>query len=115
MAARNSDRSMGHRGRAGGAPRCDDRALRYRPSRRAAKSLPDLFVILGRFSDALSLVVVAYRAIDERASDPEAAIVLAQGIAALDAVYTELDIAEGHLYRATLSDGRSLCRCLSAS
>lgn len=55
-----------------------------------------MFVILGRFSDALSLVVLAYRAIDDRASDPEASIVLAQSIAVLNAVYTEkIDVAEG--------------------
>jgi hypothetical protein len=57
------------------------------------KGLPDLHPILGRFSDALSMVVVAYRALDERASDIEAATVLAQGIASLNAVYTEIDLA----------------------
>jgi hypothetical protein len=70
MAARNSDRATERRGRAGGNPRREGRAPRYTPPRRAVKSLPDLFAILGRFSDALSLVVVAYRAIDERASNP---------------------------------------------
>jgi hypothetical protein len=66
------------------------------------KSLPDLHPILGRFSDALSMVVVAYRALDERASDIEAATVLAQGIASLNAVYTEIDLASIRLYRSSL-------------
>ena len=71
------------------------------------KSLPDLHPILGRFSDALSMVVVAYRALDERASDIEAAIVLAQGIAALNRVYTEIDMASIQLYRSSLVKRRS--------
>ena len=71
------------------------------------KSLPDLHPILGRFSDALSMVVVAYRALDERASDIKAATVLAQGIAALTAVYTEIDMASIQLYRSSLVKRRS--------
>jgi hypothetical protein len=45
------------------------------------------------------MVVVAYRALDERASDIEAATVLAQGVAALNAVYTEIDMASIQLYK----------------
>lgn len=71
------------------------------------KSLPDLHPILGRFSDALSMVVVAYRALDERASDIEAATVLAQGIAALNVVYTEIDMASTQLYRSSVVKRRS--------
>jgi hypothetical protein len=71
------------------------------------KSLPDLHAILGRFSDALSMVVVAYRALDERASDIEAEVVLAQGITALNAVYTEIDMASIQLYRSSLAKRRS--------
>lgn len=48
------------------------------------------------------MVVVAYRALDERASDIEAATVLAQGIAALNVVYTEIDMASIQLYRSSL-------------
>jgi len=57
------------------------------------KSLPDLHPILGRFSEALSMVVVAYRALDERAS--------------LNAVYTEIDLASIQLYRSSLVKRRS--------
>jgi hypothetical protein len=71
------------------------------------KSLPDLHPILGRFSDALSTVVVAYRALDERASDIEVATVLAQGIAALNEVYTEIDVASIKLYTSSLAKRRS--------
>ena len=70
-------------------------------------SLPDLHPILGRFSDALSMIVVAYRALDERASDIEAATVLAQGIASLNAVYNEIDLASIQLYRSSLVERRS--------
>jgi hypothetical protein len=53
------------------------------------------------------MVVVAYRALDERASDIEAATVLAQGIASLNAVYTEIDLASIQLYRSCLVRRRS--------
>lgn len=48
------------------------------------------------------MVVVAYRALDERASDVEVATVLAQGIAALNEVYTEIDVASIKLYTSSL-------------
>ena len=76
-------------------------------SRGRTNSLPDLHPILGRFSDALSMIVVAHRALDERASDIEAATVLAQGIASLNAVYTEIDLASIQLYRSSLVKRRS--------
>lgn len=79
-----------------------------------------LAILVARRGDAIASVAIVaaparpdlYRkartlAIDERASDPEAAIVLAQGIAALNAIYNEIDIAEGQLYRAGLASGRS--------
>lgn len=117
MAVRNSGRATGRRDRVGSSRRRtrsgrrlakdEDGAASRKSRRRRTKGLPDLLAILGRLSEALSVIVVAYRAIDERASDPEAAIVLAQGIAALNAVYNEIDIAEGQLYRAGLVRGRS--------
>ena len=79
-------------------------------SRGRTKNLPDLHAILGRFSDALSMVVVAYRGLDERASDIEAATVLAQGIAALNVVYTEIDMASIQLYRSSLVKRRHASR-----
>jgi len=66
-----------------------------------------LFAILGRLSDALSTIIVAHRAIDDCASDPDAAIVLAQGIVALKAVYNEIDLAEGQLYSMGPASSRS--------
>ncbi len=71
------------------------------------KSLPDLHPILGRFSDALSMVAGAYRALDERASDVKVATVLAQGIAALNGVYTGIDMASIQLYTSSLVKRRS--------
>ena len=53
------------------------------------------------------MVVVAYRALDERASDVEVATVLARGIAALNAVYTEIDMASIQLYQSSLVKRRS--------
>jgi hypothetical protein len=52
------------------------------------------------------MIVVAYRALDERASDIEAATVLAQGIAALNEVYTEIDVASIQLYTSSLAKRR---------
>ena len=117
MAASNSDRATGRRGRAGGNPRRTRSPIASTKGERGAvsqgtrrkhpKSLPDFLAILGRLSDALSVIVVAHRAIDERESDPDAAVVLAQGIAALNAIYTEIDMAESQLSRAGLAGGRS--------
>lgn len=46
-------------------------------------------------------MIVAYRALDERASDIEAATVLAQGITALNLVYTEIDMVRIQLNRSS--------------
>jgi hypothetical protein len=95
------------RARSGSLLKGKDGVRVAKKSRRRTKSPPDLHAILGRFSDALSIVVVAYRALDERASDIEAATVLAQGVAALNAVYTEIDMASIRLYRLSLVRRRS--------
>lgn len=102
-------RIVGSRRRAhsGSLPRGKSSVRFAKKSRGRTKDLPDLHPILGRFSDALSMVVVAYRALDERASDIEAATVLAQGIAWLNAVYTEIDLASIQLYRSSLVKRRS--------
>jgi hypothetical protein len=83
-------------------PKGKDGARIAKISRGRVNGLPDLHAILGQFSDALSMVVVAYRALDERALDIEAATVLAHGIAALNVVYTEIDMASIQLYRSSL-------------
>lgn len=76
-------RSRG-RGDSGSLPKGKDRVLFAKKSLGRTKSLPDLQAIPGRFSDVLSMVGVAYRALGERASDIEAAAVLAQGIGLRD-------------------------------
>ncbi|MHB8812572.1 MAG: hypothetical protein ACYDAE_04830 [Steroidobacteraceae bacterium] len=91
----------------GSLPKGKDSVRSAKKSHGYTKSLPDLHAILGRFSDALSMVVVAYRALDERASDVEAATVLAQGIAALNTVYTEIDMASIQLYTSSVVKRRS--------
>jgi hypothetical protein len=100
-------RVVGDRRRAHSVPKGKGGARFAKKFQGRTKSLPDLHPILGRFSDALSMVVVAYRALDERGSDIEAATVLAQGIAALNAVYTEIDMASIQLYRSSLMKGCS--------
>src|SRR6185437_10112027 len=116
MAVRKTHRTAArHRRVVGGRRRAHSRSLpKGKGGARFAKkfqgrtkSLPDLHPILGRFSDALSMVVVAYRALDERASDIKAATVLAQGIAALTAVYTEIDMGSIQPFRSGLVKRRS--------
>lgn len=116
MAVRKTHRTAArHRRVVGGRRRAHSRSLpKGKGGARFAKkfhgrtkSFPDLHPILGRFSDALSMVVVAYRALDERASDVEVATVLARGIAALNAVYTEIDMASIQLYQSSLVKRRS--------
>ena len=94
MAARNDSRGTRRRGRfgdhrprthpskpvpKGGRKKANPKLLRNR-----SKRFPDLHAILGRFNDALALIVVAHRA---KEFDFEAAAVLAHGITALNAVY----------------------------
>lgn len=98
------------RARSGSLPKGKDRVRFAKKSHGRTKTLPDLHAILGRFSDALSMVVVAYRVLDERASDVEAATVLAQGIAAFNIVYTEIDMASIQLYRSRLVKRRYVWR-----
>jgi hypothetical protein len=52
---------------------------------------PDLDGLLGRFADAITLIRVSHRSLDALAFEEE--FVLRRGLAALDAVYNELDLA----------------------
>src|SRR5512146_325163 len=63
-------------------------------SRRSTRiAEPDFDGLLGRFADAITLIRVSHRSLDalEVAFDEE--FVLRRGLAALDAVYNELDLA----------------------
>jgi hypothetical protein len=57
--------------------------------------LPDLGDILGRFSDALSMIAVVHRSLSaqEFAGTGDEEVTLRQAISALQAVYNELDAA----------------------
>ena len=54
---------------------------------------PDLDGLLGRFADAITLIRVSHRSLDALQVAFEEEFVLRRGLAALDAVYNELDLA----------------------
>lgn len=54
---------------------------------------PDLDGLLGRFADAITLIRVSHRSLDALEVAFEEELVLRRGLAALDAVYDELDLA----------------------
>jgi len=54
---------------------------------------PDLDGLLGRFADAITLIRVSHRSLDALEVAFEEEFVLRKGLAALDAVYNELDLA----------------------
>lgn len=62
-----------------------------RRSKRIAE--PDLDGLLGRFADAITLIRVSHRSLDALEVAFEEEFVLQRGLAALDAVYNELDLA----------------------
>ena len=63
--------------------------------RRRAKRIaePDFDGLLGRFADAITLIRVSHRSLDALEVAFEEELVLRKGLAALDAVYNELDLA----------------------
>lgn len=69
-----------------------------------SRALPDFDGLLGRFSDALSLVTVVRRSLSALESAPIAdeEVALAQAIDALKAVYNELDATTALIRSATL-------------
>jgi hypothetical protein len=56
-------------------------------------SEPDFDGLLGRFADAITLIRVSHRSLDALEIAFEEEFVLRRGLAALDAVYNELDLA----------------------
>lgn len=76
---------------------------RRSPDRRAREGTPtrpDLHTVLGHFNDALALVTVSQIAIDVSDEVALEECALRQGIAALNAVYDELDKADQQLRRS---------------
>ena len=72
-----------------GCPRMSS-AVRRRSMRIAE---PDLDGLLGRFADAITLIRVSHRSLDALEVAFEEGFVLRRGLAALDVVYNELDLA----------------------
>src|SRR5512146_2348535 len=62
-----------------------------RRSKRIAE--PDFDGLLGRFADAITLIRVSHRSLDALEVAFEEEFVLRRGLAALDTVYNELDLA----------------------
>lgn len=64
-------------------------------ARRRSKRItePDFDGLLGRFADAITLIRVSHRSLDAPEVAFEEEFVLRRGLAALDAVYNELDLA----------------------
>jgi hypothetical protein len=68
---------------------------------------PDLNGILDRFDHALAIVTVSRIAIEASEKLAQEACALRQGIAGLDAVYNELDLAIGAVGRRGAAGGAS--------
>lgn len=61
--------------------------------RRAAPKVPDFSQIMAHLADAIAFVRVSHRSLDHLEVAFEEASLLRMGLAALDAVYTEIDLA----------------------
>jgi hypothetical protein len=83
-------------------PKSRKRTRRTRPS----TSLPDLRAILSAYGDARALVSVAHTAMLEGNYGPEEHV-LRMGVAALKAVYDQLDKAEMQLARFCEGNARA--------
>ena len=73
-----------------------------RASSRRKPALPDLDALLHRLGQSIALIAVAHRSLEsqESAGTGQEAAVLRAGIAALNEVYNDLDVAAGQLWRA---------------
>jgi len=78
---------------AGGRRRRSRARSTHRRKSPRSTSADDLHAILGRFADALAWVAVVQVAIEASDQLPREDSVLKCGVAALDAVYDELDLA----------------------
>jgi hypothetical protein len=61
--------------------------------RRAAPKVPDFSQIMGHLADAIAYIRVSHRSLDHLEVAFEEVSLLRMGLAALDAVYTEIDMA----------------------
>lgn len=60
---------------------------------------PDFDGLLGRFSHAIALIRVSHRSLDANETAGDEEFVLRTGLAALDAIYNELDLAIVAIHR----------------
>jgi len=75
--------------------------MRHRPvsvssvvrRRRAAPETPDFSQIMAHLADAIAFIRVSHRSLDHLEVAFEEVSLLRMGLAALDAVYTEIDLA----------------------
>jgi hypothetical protein len=67
--------------------------------RRAAPKVPDFSQIMAHLADAIAFIRVSYRSLDHLEVAFEEQSLLRMGLAALDAVYTEIDLASIALSR----------------
>jgi hypothetical protein len=61
--------------------------------RRAAPEMPDFSQIMGHLADAIGFIRVSHRSLDHLELAFEEVSLLRMGLAALDAIYTEIDLA----------------------
>ena len=61
--------------------------------RRAAPKMPDFSQIMAHLADAIAFIRVSHRSLDHLEVAFEEQSLLRMGLAALDAVYTEIDLA----------------------
>lgn len=61
--------------------------------RRSVPKMPDFSQIMGHLADAIAFIRVSHRSLDHLEVAFEEQSLLRMGLAALDAVYTEIDLA----------------------
>lgn len=60
---------------------------------RASAKMPDFTQVMAHLADAIALIRVSQRSLDHLEVAAEEQVLLRMGLAALDAVYTEIDLA----------------------
>ena len=69
--------------------------------RRAGPKMPDFSQIMAHLADAIAFIRVSYRSLDHLDVAFEEQSLLRMGLAALDAVYKEIDLASIALFKRT--------------
>lgn len=77
------------------------------PRRPAGPKVPDLHDIMAHLADAIALIRVSHRSLDHLDVAFEEQSLLRMGLAALDAVYTEIDLASIALSKQPPPEGQA--------